>query len=161
MWKCCDNFWNTGNSGKIGPKLFLYQLYHWNQCSQTLEILCQLSWPQELPLVQISLFYHSWVNSYRGESLSLYKLLLNLTNIDGIKFSRQESCCIQSKRKYSSDETTHSKRATTSTMRQLSLLLLLSVAMLCSASTLRVKRDGRCQIIIIQKKINHQQSCAD
>merc|ERR1712038_1934735 len=45
-------------------------------------------------------------------------------------------------RKYSSDETTHSKRATTSTMRQLSLLLLLSVAMLCSASTLRVKRDA-------------------
>merc|ERR1711902_40952 len=48
---------------------------------------------------------------------------------------------IQSKRKYSSDEeTTHSKGATTSTMRQLSLLLLLSAAMLCSASTLRVKR---------------------
>merc|ERR1712150_292068 len=46
----------------------------------------------------------------------------------------------QSKRKYSSDKTTHSKRATTSTMRQLSLLLLLSAAMLCSASTLRVKR---------------------
>merc|ERR1712018_929176 len=39
---------------------------------------------------------------------------------------------IQSKRKYSSDKTTHSKRATTSSMRQLSLLLLLSVAMLCS-----------------------------
>merc|ERR1712004_354637 len=48
---------------------------------------------------------------------------------------------IQSKRKYSTDDTTHSKRATASTMRQLSLLLLLSAATLCSASTLRVKRD--------------------
>merc|ERR1711963_424750 len=38
---------------------------------------------------------------------------------------------------------TYSKRATSSTMRQLSLLLLLSVAMLCSASTLRVKRDAQ------------------
>merc|ERR1711963_340146 len=37
---------------------------------------------------------------------------------------------------------TYSKRATTSTMRQLSLLLFLSVAMLCSSSTLRVKRDA-------------------
>merc|ERR1711963_812634 len=38
---------------------------------------------------------------------------------------------------------TYSIRATTTTiMRQLSLLLLLSVAMLCSASTLRVKRDA-------------------
>merc|ERR1712012_148476 len=49
---------------------------------------------------------------------------------------------IQSKRKCSTDDTSHSKRATTSTMRQLSLLLLLSAAMLCSASTLRVKRDA-------------------
>merc|ERR1711902_58661 len=40
---------------------------------------------------------------------------------------------IQSKRKHSSDETTHSKRATTRTMRQLMLLLLLSAAMFCSA----------------------------
>merc|ERR1712200_72331 len=48
---------------------------------------------------------------------------------------------IQSKRKYLTDDTTHSKRATASTMRQLSLLLLLSAATLCSASTLRVKRD--------------------
>merc|ERR1712200_205264 len=48
---------------------------------------------------------------------------------------------IQSKRKYSTDDTTHSKQATASTMRQLSLLLLLSAATLCSASTLRVKRD--------------------
>jgi len=64
----------------------LYQLYHWNPCSQTLKILCQLSWPQELLLVKISLFYHFRVNSYRGESLSLYKLLLNLTNIDCKRF---------------------------------------------------------------------------
>merc|ERR1711978_376612 len=39
---------------------------------------------------------------------------------------------------------TYSIRATTTTiMCQLSLLLLLSVAMLCSASTLRVKRDAK------------------
>merc|ERR1711963_30651 len=42
---------------------------------------------------------------------------------------------------------------TTSTMRQLSLLLLLSVAMLCSASTLRVKRDA------MAKYCRHHQDC--
>merc|ERR1711963_1244421 len=42
---------------------------------------------------------------------------------------------------------------TTSTMRQLSLLLLLSVAMLCSASTLRVKRDA------MAKSCRHHQDC--
>ena len=54
-------------------------------------------------------------------------------------------------------------KPSTNIMNQLSVLLFLSVAMLCSASTLRVKRedDGRCQIIDDSKKSNHQQSCAD
>merc|ERR1712156_664330 len=44
---------------------------------------------------------------------------------------------IQSKRKYSTEETT----SLTITMKQLSVFLFLATATVCSASTLRLKRD--------------------
>merc|ERR1711963_153727 len=70
---------------------------------------------------------------------------------------------IQSKRKYSSDKTTHSKRATTSTMRQLSLLLLLSVAMFCSAAMAKYcRRHKDCETTqACQYRRNRGGICAD